>query len=131
MPRPIAASPETSALTGPVSGEAAIGHGMTGNAVTKINEGAPLSVTYFAEGAPCCFYGMAMIDGKQEKAAVRDVFEYLYTTLVAEDKALYFPEPIYVDRTFTIEHYPADIRYADMSGNTQQEKERLLAAWKY
>ena len=125
----------TSSGSGPVNalvaGEAAIGLGMTGNAVTKLNEGAPLAVTYFAEGAPCCFYGMAMIDGKQNEPAERAVFDYLYATLVAEDKALYFPEPIYSDRTFTIENYPADIPYADMRDNTQAEKERLLAQWKY
>lgn len=125
----------TSSGSGPVnalvSGEAAVGLGMTGNAVTKINEGAPLAITYFEEGAPCCFYGMTMIKGKETDPAVKAVFDFFYTTLVAEDKARYFPEPIYKDRTFSIENYPVDIQYGDMQGNTPEEKERLLTKWAY
>lgn len=125
----------TSSGSGPVNAllqqEVAIGLGMTGQAVKAINEGAPLEIIYFAEGSPFTGYGYAMIEGKQNRQCVRDVFDFFYTTLVDEDKALFFPEPIYKDRTFEIANYPSDISYADMSNNTSEEKTRLLDEWYY
>lgn len=125
----------TSSGSGPVNalvqGEAAIGLGMTAQAVTAINEGANLKILFFEEGSPFSLYGFAMPEGKQNRKAVRDVFDFFYTTLVPEDKALYYPEQIYVDKTFDIENYPTNINYADMSGNTTEEKTRLLENWEY
>lgn len=125
----------TTSGSGPVNaliqGEAAVGLGMTGQAVMAINEGVNLKILYFEEGSPSSFYGYGIIDGKQNKKATKDVFDFLYTTLVDEDKERFFPERIYKDKTFEIENYPSDIRYADMSGNTNEEKMRLLEKWKY
>ena len=125
----------TSSGSGPVNalvqGEAAIGLGMTAQAVTAINEGANLKILFFEEGSPFSLYGFAMPEGKQNRKAVRDVFDFFYTTLVPEDKALYYPEQIYKDRTFEIENYPTNITYGDMSGNTTEEKTRLLDNWEY
>lgn len=125
----------TSSGSGPVNalvqGEAAVGLGMIAQAVTSINEGAPLEILFFEEGAPYSIYGYGMIEGKQERACVREVFDFFYTTLVDEDKALFFPERIYKDRTFEIENYPSNISYADMSGNTSERKQQLLADWAY
>ena len=125
----------TSSGSGPVNslvqGEAAIGLAMTGQAVTEINKGAPLKVIYFDEGSPYSLYGTGIIKGKETKKAVKDVFDFIYSTLIAEDKERFFPEKIYKEKDFTIENYPTDIKYADMSNNTADEKERLLAKWKY
>lgn len=125
----------TSSGSGPVNalvqGEAAIGLGMTAQAVTAINEGANLEILFFEEGSPFSLYGFAMPEGKQNRKAVREVFDFFYTTLVPEDKALYYPEQIYKDRTFEIENYPTNITYGDMSGNTTEEKTRLLDNWEY
>lgn len=125
----------TSSGAGPVNaliqGEAAIGLGMTGQAVIANSQGAELKILYFEEGSPCSLYGYAMIEGKQDRACVREVFDFFYTTLVDEDKALFYPEQIYLDKTFTIPGYPTDIPYADMSGDSAQEKQRLLDMWEY
>ena len=125
----------TSSGSGPVKalvqGEAAIGLGMTAQAVTAINEGAKLKILFFEEGSPFSLYGIAMPQGKETRKAVKGVFDFFYTTLIAEDKALYYPEQIYRDKTFEIDNYPTDIRYADMSGNTTEEKTRLLENWEY
>lgn len=125
----------TSSGSAPVAalkqGEAGIALCMTAQTVTEINNGTNLKILYFAEGSPSSAYSMAMIDGKQKRQAVKDVFDFLYNTLVAEDKALFFPEKIYKDKDFVIENYPVDIVYADMSNNTASEKERLLEKWKY
>lgn len=125
----------TTSGSGPVNalvqGEAAIGLGMTGQAVTKINEGANLKIVFFEEGSPYVLYGFAMLDGRQNSKAVRDVFNFFYTDLVAEDKAHFFPEKIYADLDFEVENYPTDFVYGDMSGNTTEEKLRLLDNWEY
>lgn len=125
----------TSSGSGPVNalvqGEVAVGFGMTAQAVTAISEGANLKILYFEEGSPSMLYGYGIIEGKQNKQCVKDVFDFFYNTLVTEDKELFYPEQIYKDRTFEIENYPTDIPYADMSNNTTEEKQRLLDMWKY
>lgn len=125
----------TSSGSGPVNallqGEAAIGLGMTGQAVTKINEGAPLKVVYFEEGSPFSLYGQAIISGKETRECVKEVFSFLINTFNYELNEKYFPEQIYKDTIYTIENYPQNIIYSNMSNNTVEEKERLLELWKY
>lgn len=125
----------TSSGSGPVnnlvSGEAVIGLGLTAQAVTQINNGVNLKIIFFEEGSPCVSYGYGVIKGKEDRQAVQEVFDYLYHVLIAENNELFFPEQVYVDKTFVIENYPIDIPYADMSNNTIEEKERLLSKWIY
>ena len=125
----------TSSGSGPVNAliqeEAAIGLGMTGQAVMQINEGAPLKVIYFEEGSPYSLYGQGIIKGKEERACVKDVFDFLIHTYNYENNGKFLPEKIYRDKDYIIENYPTGIVYSDMSGNTGEEKERLLDRWKY
>lgn len=125
----------TSSGSGPVNalvqGEAAIGLAMIGQSVTEINKGAPLKILFFEEGAPCAFYGMTILKGKENRPAVKDVFNFFYTTLNREDKQLFYPEKVYKDTDYIrlIENYPTDIPYGNMSNNTPEEKTRLLEKW--
>ena len=125
----------TTSGSGPVNalvqGEAAIGLGMTAQAVTAINDGAKLKILFFEEGSPYSLYGFAMLDGKQNRKAVKEVFDFFYSTLVPEDKERYYPEKIYANKDYAIKNYPTNIRYGDMSGNTTEEKTRLLDKWQY
>lgn len=126
----------TSSGSGPVNaliqGEVAIGLGMTGQAVMKINEGSTnLKVVYFAEGSPYSLYGQAMIKGKETKAAVKAVFDFLINTYNYENNEKFFPEKIFKDKDYVVANYPTNIKYADMSNNTIDEKTRLLVKWKY
>ena len=125
----------TSSGSGPVNAllqkEAAIGFGMTSHAVTQINEGAPLKVVYFEEGSPFTLYGMSMVAGKDERPAVKEVFDFLVKTYSYELNEKFFPEQMFKDKVFHVENYPQNIVYSDMSGNTIAEKERLLDMWKY
>lgn len=125
----------TSSGSGPVNaliqGEAAIGLSITGAAVTAINNGSELEILFFEEGSPYALYGQGIIAGKEEKKAVREVFDFLYSTYGYENCETFYPEQIYADRTFTVENYPADITYCDMSGDTSERKEQLLSLWKY
>ena len=36
---------------------------------------------------------------------------------------------MFKDKVCVVENYPKDIKYADMSNNTIDEKEKLLEAW--
>ena len=125
----------TSSGSGPVNalvqGEVAVGLGMTAQAVTAINDGADLKILFFEEGSPYSLYGYAIPKGKETRKAVVDVFNFFYTTLVMEDKELYYPEQVFVGQVNSIENYPTDIPYADMSGNTTEEKTRLMENWEY
>lgn len=125
----------TSSGSGPVNaliqGEVAIGLGMTGQAVTQINEGAPLEILYFEEGSPYTMYGQSIISGKEEREAVKEVFDFMVNTLTEETVENFFPEKIYVDKDFVVENYPENITYSDMSNNGIDEKTRLLDMWKY
>lgn len=125
----------TSSGSGPVNalvqGEVAIGLGMTAPAVTKINEGAPLKIVFFEEGSPCSLYGMSMIEGKQDRQCVKDVFNFLAYTYSYEQNSKFFPEQIFKDTIFAVDNFPQNIVYSDMSNNTVEEKERLLNSWKY
>lgn len=125
----------TSSGSGPVNAliqeEVAIGLGITGTAVNAINEGSPLEIMFFEEGSPYALYGQAMIRGKKDRAAVREVFDFLYGTYAYENCQMFYPERIFENRTFQLENYPADIAYCDMTNNTAQRKEALLSRWKY
>lgn len=125
----------TSSGSGPVNalvqGEAAIGLAMTAQAVTEINKGASLKILFFEEGSPYTSYGVGIIKGKENKKAVKEVFDFINSTLVAEDKERFFPEKIYKDKDFQIPNFPTDIKYADMKNNTGAEKDRLLEKWNH
>ena len=125
----------TSSGSGPVNaliqGEAAIGLSITGAAVTAINDGADLEILFFEEGSPYALYGQGIIAGKEERPAVREVYDFLYSVYGYENCENFFPEQIYADRTFEIDNYPTGIHYCDMSGDTALRKEQLLARWAY
>ena len=125
----------TSSGSGPVNAlfnkEAVIGLGMISQAVTKIKDGADLGILFFEEGAPYSLYGSAMIEGKQQKTAVKDVFDFIVNEYTKTVNEKFFPEKIFKEFTPVVENYPTDIDYSDMSNDTMTEKERLLAKWKY
>lgn len=125
----------TSSGSGPVNallqGEACIGLGMTAQAVTQINDGAPFKLLFFEEGAPYSMYGSAIIKGKDESASVKEVFSFINSTLIDENNKLFFPEPLFRNGAASIENYPTNIIYANMDNDSIEEKERLLKKWNH
>lgn len=125
----------TSSGSGPVNAlvqkEAAIGLGMTAQAVTQINQGAPLKIVYFQEGSPFSLYGQAILAGKDQRESVKEVFDFLVNTYAYELNEKFFPEAMFKDKSFTVKNYPQNIVYSDMRDNTIAEKARLLDKWKY
>ena len=125
----------TSSGSGPVNAllqkEAVVGLGMTSQAVKQINEGAPLKIVFFEEGSPFTMYGQAIIAGKEERAGVKEVFDFLVKTYSYELNLKFFPEQMFKGVVYEIENYPENIHYGEMNNNTMEEKTRLLDLWKY
>ena len=128
----------TSSGSGPVNAlvqkEAAVALGMTAQAVTMINEGAPLKILFFEEGVPFSQYGHAMTrkaESREDYDKLKEVFDYLVKVVTPACDAKFFPEQVFVDKVFSLPNYPADIPYGDMGNNTTEEKTRLLEKWMY
>jgi iron(III) transport system substrate-binding protein len=127
----------TTSGSGPVNalvqGEVAIGLGMTLTATQAINtKGVPLEILFFSEGAPSITTSFGIIKGKEKSRAVKEVFEYIISKVVVDDKELYCPEQVMVNQVNNIPNYPKNIDYSDMSGVYDIAlKERILTKWKY
>lgn len=123
----------TSSGSGPVNqlkhGEIGIGLGMTSQAVTEINDGVNLTIKYFDEGSPFSMYGNAVLKKSASRIEVMNVFNYLSTELCKGNNERYFPDQIFKNIIPAVEGFPTDIKYGDMSNDTQSEKERLLKRW--
>lgn len=115
-----------------VQGEALIGFGLTYQAVSEINKGVPIEVRFFEEGSPWTMNGVSVVEGRQDKPAVRAVMDWMYETGILIDKQRFVPDKVFVDQHTEIENFPEDTRYADMEGVFDiDEKKRLLEKWKY
>ena len=125
----------TSSGSGPINllvqGEIAIAMGMTSQAVREQQAGQPFEILFFEPGAPYTACGYGIIEGKQDNPAVKEVFDFFYNTLVQEEKDQFLPETIFEGQEMKVEGYPTDIPYANMDGNTADEKTRLLKKWIY
>ena len=62
---------------------------------------------------------------------MREVFDFLINVYNYESNARFYPEKIYIEKDYVLDNYPQNIVYSDMSGESLEEKERLLAKWKY
>lgn len=126
----------TESGSGPIKmlkqGEIAVGLALTFQAIDEINSGQPFEIVFPENGSPYSLTGTAIIDGHQNKTGVREVFDYIIHDFLIYDKENFSPEQIYEGQINRVPDYPADIAYADMTGiQDDQEKERLLALWKY
>lgn len=126
----------TESGSGPVKllkqGEIGIGLGLTFQAVNEINNGSEFTLLYPEEGSPYSLTGTAMIDGRDTKEGVKEVYSFIVNDFLIYDKENFSPETILIDQKNNIENYPQDIPYADMHGiSDMSEKERLLSIWKF
>ncbi|MBQ2658016.1 MAG: extracellular solute-binding protein [Erysipelotrichaceae bacterium] len=114
-----------------ISEEAAVGLVMTTNAAEAITNGDPLKIMFFEEGAPVAYYGQSMVKGKDERACVKEVFEYLIKDFRIEELKLWPSEPTIINAPVNLENVPEVIPFGDMSNDTLDAKEALLAKWLY
>lgn len=125
----------TSSGSGPVNalvqGEAAIGLGMTSQAVVEINQGVDLEIVFFEEGSPYSMYGNAVLANSAGRAEVMEVFNYIAVDLVKQNNEMYFPDQIFKDFAPEVDGFPTGIDYGNMENDTLAEKERLQAKWTF
>lgn len=123
----------TSSGNGPVNAlvqeEVAIGLGMTDQAVNRVEEGIPLELMFFDEGTPYAMYGQTIMAGKDERECVKEVFAYLIHDYLIYESETLGAENVMKDYDFTSPLHPKDVDFSDMSGDSIEEKERLLAMW--
>ena len=123
----------TSSGSGPVNAlvqeEVAIGLGMIDNAAMQMSDSINLEICIFEEGAPFAMYGQSIIKGKDERECVKEVFDVLFYEYMDLDAETFGAETIWTDKEYTTEFHPQNIAYGDMSNDTLEEKERLLAMW--
>jgi len=106
---------------------------MTLTAVNAINtRDISFELLFFDEGAPSITTGFGIIKGKEDRPVVKEVFEFIMTKVVRDDKELFCPEPVMQNQINNIPNYPKDIPYANMDGVYDLSlKERLLEKWQY
>ncbi len=126
----------TESGSGPIKllkqGEVAVGLALTFQAVNEINNGQPLEIIFPEDGSPYSLTGTGIVKGHGQKPGVEEVFDFIANEFMMYDKENFSPEAVYEGQINQIEHYPQNIRYADMTGIQDiQEKERLLDLWKY
>lgn len=115
-----------------IQGEVAIGLGLTFQAVEELNSGNDFVIIEPEYGSPYSLTATSMLEGRQHDADIVRVFEYVVNDYMVYDKMYGSPEKVLKEQINAIENYPENITYADMTGiDDMDEKERLLAKWKY
>ncbi len=132
----------SSSGSGPVKGidrqEIAVGLGMHFQAVEYANKNSDIGITYFKEGSPYTLYTMGMINGKQNKPEVKEVYDYFFNYVNYLDNSQIVPETIYKPefaKKVTVENWksPSDygVDYTAMKNLLDPDyKQELLDAWK-
>lgn len=111
-------------------GEIAIAMGMTAQGVEAINEGYDFKIVALDSGSPYNTTSCGIIKGKEEKANVKEVFEWLINDFGRYDKENFMPDIIIKDQNNKMENYPTDLKDADMSGiDSTDTKEKLTEKW--
>jgi len=132
----------SSSGSGPVKGvdrqEIAVGLGMHFQAVEYANKNSDIGITYFKEGSPYTLYTMGMINGKQNKPEVKEVYDYFFNYVNYLDNSQIVPETIYKPefaKKVTVGNWksPSDygVDYTAMKNLLDPDyKQELLDAWK-
>lgn len=115
-----------------IQGEAAIGLGLTFQAVNEANNGNNFVIIEPEFGSPYSMTSTSMLEGRQYDKDIVRVFEFIVNDYMVYDKMYGSPEKVLKVQENGIKNYPENINYADMTGiDDIGEKERLLAKWKY
>lgn len=125
----------TTSGSGPVSllkqGEIAIAMGMTFHGINEIDAGANYKIIELDTGTPYNMTGIGIIAGKDEKQAVKEVFEWLITDWTKYDKEHFVPGKVLKDQETKIKNYPV-LKDANMKSiEDSKKKDDLIAKWKF
>lgn len=116
-----------------VRGDVAIAYGLLWQCVNYANENEGMTVVVPPQGLAFDLFTMGMVSGHETKAAVSDVFTYLYNELNKPQCAAFNPDRIYADMPAAeIKNYPESYDEITMNGLFDfQYKQDLLDRWKY
>lgn len=116
-----------------VRGDVAIAYGLLWQCVNYANENEGMVVVVPEAGLAYDLFTMGMISGHETKAAVKDVFSYLYNELNRPQCALFNPDIIYTEMPAAeIPNYPNGFSEITMAGMFDFEyKQDLLDQWEY
>ncbi len=116
-----------------VRGDVAIAYGLLWQCVNCANENEGLTVVTPAQGLAYDLFTMGMISGHETRAAVKDVFSFLYGELNKKQCARFNPDRIYAEMPASqIPGYPEHYEEIPMKGLfDDQYKQELLDRWKY
>lgn len=113
-------------------GEIAVGFAMLWQCVEYSNKNSDLAYTFLDEGCPYNLYDMAIINGHEKRACVKEVFDYIFNDLNKKDVDKYIPDCTYKDSIPSVANYPSDIPAMTMAGVCNPDyKQQLLDEWKY
>lgn len=125
----------TQSGSGPISllkqGEIAIAMGMEFQGVAEINNGSNYKIIELDTGAPYNQTGAAIIDGKQDKENVKELFEYLINDFHYVDCEEFVPGKLLINQETKVPNY-IDMNDADMKGiDDINLKQDLLGKWDF
>lgn len=123
----------TQSGSGPISllkqGEIAIAMGMEFQGAAEITNGSNYKIIELNTGAPYNLTGAAIIDGKQEKEGVKEVFEWLVNDFHYIDCQEFVPGKLLKDQETKVPNF-IDMKDADMVGiDDIKLKEALIGKW--
>lgn len=123
----------TQSGSGPISllkqGEITIAMGMEFQGVAEINNGSNYKVIELETGAPFNETGAAIIEGKQDKENVKELFAWLINDFHYVDCEQFVPGKLLNGQTTKVKNY-IDMQDADMNGVDDIDlKEELLGKW--
>lgn len=126
----------TTSGSGPISllkqGEIAIAMGMTYQGAAEITNGANYEIIELDTKTPYNTTSSAIIKGREEKANVKEVFEFIMKDFSKYDKEHFVPGKILKDQESKIPNYPTNLKDADMTGiNDIELKNKLISKWKF
>lgn len=111
-------------------GEIAIAMGMTAQGVKAINEGYDYSIVELESGSPYNTTSCAIIDGRENKENVKEVFEWLVNVFGRYDKENFMPDIILKNQQNKVANYPENLKDANMTGiDSIETKEKLTKRW--
>lgn len=124
----------TSSGSGPISllkqGEIAIAMGMVFQGVAEINSGANYEVIELTTGDPYNTTGATIIKGREEKANVKEVFQWFINEAHYIDCEQFCPGIVLVNQQVKVPNYPTIKQDADMKGlDSIERKTELLGKW--
>lgn len=112
-------------------GEAAVGFAMLWQAVGYVKNNPDLDVVILDNASPFNLYSMGIINGKEIKEGVKEVFDYFYNELNEELVSAITPDVIYKNQiTDGIDGYPTGFGEIDMNLYDVDYKQELLDSWR-